>query len=223
MGKRVNVGGERLGSGAKMEVELKGYERSTHDLGYIWRNTQAVGTLVPFMSEVMLPEDTFDIELNADVKTLPTVGPLFASFKLQLDVFKCPWRLYIAKLHNNKLGIGMNMSQIKIPQLELVSKSINPTTENPVNEAQQINKSALLNYLGISGIGTSATGNWNEVITRHKNAIPYIAMYDIYKNYYANKQEEIGAFINQKPDSVFSSIEIGTISGSHNYRSGEVS
>ena len=111
-----NLGGDRLGSGNKMEVALHNYERSTHDLGYIWRSTMASGTLVPFMNMVALPGDTFDIDLNADVKTYPTAGPLFGSYKLQLDVFTCPIRLYQGVLHNNKLGIGLKMSEIKLPQ-----------------------------------------------------------------------------------------------------------
>ena len=74
-GKTVNIGGDRLGSGSKMNVHLHSYERSTHDLSYIFRNTQGVGTLVPYLSEVALPGDTFDIELNADIKTMPTIAP----------------------------------------------------------------------------------------------------------------------------------------------------
>ena len=46
------LGGDRLGAGKKMKVELHNYERSTHDLGYIWRSTMSAGTLVPFMTQV---------------------------------------------------------------------------------------------------------------------------------------------------------------------------
>ena len=83
----INIGGERLGSGAKMNVKTRSFERSTHDLGYIWRNTQAPGTLVPFMSTLMLPGDTFDIELNADVKTMPTFFYLFIMSMIIVSFF----------------------------------------------------------------------------------------------------------------------------------------
>ena len=53
--KTVNLGGDRLGSGNKLKVNLHGFERSNHDLGYVWRNTQAPGTLVPFMCMLGLP------------------------------------------------------------------------------------------------------------------------------------------------------------------------
>ena len=75
----------------------------------------SAGTLVPFMTEVALPGDSFDIDLQCDVKTLPTVGPLFGGYKVQLDVFEVPVRLYQGKLHMNMLNIGMDMKNILLP------------------------------------------------------------------------------------------------------------
>ena len=192
MGKNVTLGGDRLGSGNKMRVKLHGFERSTHDLGYIWRSTLAPGTLVPFMKYVALPGDTFDINLGANVKTHPTVAPLFGSFKMQLDVFVCPMRLYIGQLHNNKLGIGMEMSKVILPKIQLTGPKIDLRKSKQVEE-QQISPSSILSYLGIRGIGTQKMAG---SLTRKFNAIPFIAYWDIYKNYYANKQEEIGAVLH---------------------------
>ena len=132
MSTTVNLGGDRLGSGNKMKLQLRNYERSTHDLGRIWRSTMAPGTLVPFLKEVALPGDTFDINLRADVKTLPTLGPLLASFKLQLDVFMCPMRLYNAQLHMNKVGVGLDMSKVKFPSILLRTNNLSTASEEPV-------------------------------------------------------------------------------------------
>lgn len=206
MAKTVTLGGDRLGSGKKQKLHLHNYERSTHDLGYIWRSTMATGTLVPFLKQVALPGDTFDIRLNADVKTLPTVGPLFGSFKLQLDVFACPIRLYNAQLHMNKLGIGMDMSKVKFPIHSIQTRALNVNRDIPI-ELQQINTSSLMSYLGIKGNGINMATvppvinpsvNWN--------AMPLLMYWDIYKNYYSNKQEEIGAYIT--PDFTSSITEI---------------
>ena len=109
----------------------------------------ASGTLVPFMSEVALPGDSFDIDLDCDVKTLPTVGPLFGSYKVQLDVFQCPVRLYNGKLHMNMLNIGMDMSEILLPQLNMYGiYEPDSTSDN-----SQINSSSIYSYLNIRGIG----------------------------------------------------------------------
>jgi len=183
----VTLGGERLGSGKQQKVDLKNYSRSTHDLSYLWRSTMASGTLVPFMCEVGLPGDSFEIDLEADIKTTPTVGPLFGSYKVQLDVFSCPIRLYNGKLHMNLLNIGLNMSEIKLPQIQMQADGA-LTGDN-----DQINPSSLFSYLNIRGLGK---GTENQTVERYFNGIPYLAYWDIYKNYYANKQEEIGAYIH---------------------------
>lgn len=192
---KVTLGGERLGSGNRQEVELRNYERSTHDLSYVWRSTMASGTLVPFMNEVALPGDTFDIDLDIDVKTHPTIGPLFGSYKIQLDVFKIPVRLYQAKLHMNLLNVGLKMNEIKLPQLKVKTKN------GGYGSNEQINPSCLLKYLGISGLGKDNT-DADSVIKREFNAVPYLAMFDIYKQYYSNKQEEYGVIVHNdmRPD-----------------------
>ncbi|AXH75582.1 MAG: major capsid protein [Microviridae sp.] len=183
------LGGDRLGSGKKMKVHLHNYERSTFDLGYVVRTTMSAGTLVPFISELALPGDTFDINLDCDVKTLPTIGPLFGSYKVQLDVFQAPVRLYNANLHNNELNIGRNMSAIKLPKIEFYVGAIGSTVENIDNA--QVNPSCILSHFGYRGFGITSTTQ-----TRRFNAIPILAYWEIYKNYYANKQEEIGAVIH---------------------------
>jgi hypothetical protein len=193
---QTTIGGDRLGSGNKQEVSMKNYERSTHDLSYLWRSSMAAGTLVPFMSEVGLPGDTFDIDLNCEVMTLPTIGPLFGSFKVQLDVFECPVRLYNGKLHMNMLNIGMDMSQIFLPQLH-----IETSADYGVEDNAQINPSSIASYLGIRGVGRPLAGQAAE-IGRDFNAVPLLGYWDIYKQYYANKQEEKGVVIHNPMSEV---------------------
>lgn len=195
---KTELGGDRLGSGNKQEISLRNYERSTHDLGYIWRSSMASGTLVPFMSEVALPGDSFDIDLDCDVKTLPTVGPLFGSYKVQLDVFECPIRLYQGKLHMNMLNIGMDMSEVLLPQIDMHSYYDVNKGDN-----QQINSSSIYSYLNIRGLGKGSGAFQN----RQFNAVPYLGYWDIYKNYYANKQEERGYVIHAaNQDSNFDTV-----------------
>jgi hypothetical protein len=152
----------------------------------------ASGTLVPFMSEVGLPGDSFDIDLDCDVKTLPTVGPLFGSYKVQLDVFECPVRLYNGKLHMNMLNIGMDMSEVLLPQIKMLTEY----DSTNLQDNAQINSSSIYSYLNIRGLGRKVPGAQEDTIKRFYNAIPYLGYWDIYKNYYANKQEERGFVIH---------------------------
>lgn len=196
-----NLGGDRLGSGNKMNINLHAYNRSTHDLSRAWRSSMNVGTLVPFFSEIGLPGDTWTINLESLVRTIPAIGPLYGSYKMQLDMFVCPIRLYNGLLHNNMTKIGMNMAQVKLPKININHKFKNPLTNNYEWNNSQIASDSLLNYLGIKGIGD--IDNWVGIteyeLKRKFNATNILAYYDIYKNYYANKQEEKGYFIKPNP------------------------
>lgn len=196
-----SIGKNTLGGGKKMQIDMKTYNRSTHDLSFIWRNTQSPGTLVPFICELALPGDIHELQLSANVLTHPTVGPLFGSFKLQLDVFECPIRLYNAQLHNNKLGIGLDMSKVKFP---VISVDYDKTTDNPLiiegalNDTQ-VNPSCLRSYLGFNGQARIyPTGG--ATIKRSVQCMPELMYYDIFKNYYANLQEENAYYINVNAD-----------------------
>lgn len=184
------LGGDRLGAGKKMTVAMKNFNRSTHDKGYIWQSTGSFGTLIPFMVQIAKPQDTWDIELACEILTHPTIGPVFGSAKVQLDLFLAPIRLYNSWLHNNKLNIGRDMSQVKLPQVELAAQVVEALPGDIDNS--QVNPSCVLAYLGIRGIGMTGTTQ-----NRQFNATSWLALWDIYKNYYANKQEEIGAVIHQ--------------------------
>jgi len=191
------IGGDRIGSGNKMETSFKNYKRSTHDLSSTWRSTMAAGTLVPFMSLPALPGDTFDINLAADIVTKPTVGPLFGSFKFQMDVFQIPMRIYNAMLHMNRTGIGNDMSSVLLPLQQLVFVKIDETTVEDI----QVNNSALVKYLGISGL-YNVQGENNNAYIRSYNAIPFLGYFDIVKNFYANKQEERFFVIHTDDDTI---------------------
>ena len=178
------LGGERLRSESKMEVYLPNFGRSSHNIGKIIRTTQACGTIVPYWCQIGLDGTTFYIDITTKVKTMPTTGPVFGSFKHQIDVFVIPIRLYIAALHNNALGVGLNMSKVLLPYFHAYSANMS-IYENDTNRGQ-VNPSSLLSYLGIKGFGHSSV---NQHLRRFP-AIFNLAYWDIVKNYYANKQEE---------------------------------
>lgn len=170
------LGGDRIGTGKKMQVRMHNFERSTHNLSRDWKSSMTVGTLIPCFNEIGLPGDSFDIDIESIVKTQPTTGPLFGSFKMQVDFYSCPIRLYNAALHNNMLGVGLKMSEIKLPKVAV--------------KGGKCASSSLNAYLGIRGNNASDDKLYNG--TRH------VAYYDIFKNYYSNKQEPNAYYITAK-------------------------
>ena len=196
------LGGDRLRSESKMEVYLPNFGRSSHNVGKIIRTSQACGTIVPYWCQIGLDGTTFYIDITTKVKTLPTTGPVFGSFKHQIDVFVIPIRLYVAALHNNALGVGLNMEKVLLPQF-IVGTATASIYENDTNRGQ-VNPSSLLSYLGFKGFGFSKTNSG----TRRFPAIFNLAYWDIFKNYYANKQEE-NAYVVTGIDHIWKSISVG--------------
>ena len=196
------LGGDRLRSESKMEVYLPNFGRSSHNVGKIIRTSQACGTIVPYWCQIGMDGTTFYIDITTKVKTLPTTGPVFGSFKHQIDVFVIPIRLYIAALHNNALGVGLNMNKVLLPQFEVYTANAS-IYEDDTNRGQ-VNPSSLLSYLGIKGFGHSRT---NQYLRRFP-AIFNLAYWDIFKNYYANKQEE-NAYVITGVNHIWKSISVG--------------
>jgi hypothetical protein len=218
---KVNIGKNTLGDNNKMSVDLREYGRSTHDLSYAWRSPMGVGTLVPFMKLLALPGDTFDIDLDTKVLTHPTVGPLFGQFKMQLDVFTCPLRLYQAQLHNNALNIGLDMKKVKLPKFENNFQVLEGDTA-PFRKSKKSGKGSLAEYLGLKY--EPIRDKVNNI-----NAVSYFAYYDVFKNFYANKQEDYfmlmggslivdGGVVATNNGNVFSKTRITGIYGWLNFK-----
>ena len=80
----------------------------------------------------------------------------------------------------------LNKQQVKLPQIILsAEKPMNDQTHEP----NALNPSSLIHYLGIRAIGQN-TVQEDPYARRTFNAVPFLGYYDIFKNYYANKQEE---------------------------------
>lgn len=203
---KVSIGKNTLGGGKKMTTRLNNYNRSTHDLSFVMRTTMAPGVLVPTMKQLVLPGDTFPIETRCHTLTHPTVGPLFGSFKQQNDFFFCPIRLYNAMLHNNALNIGLDMKKVKFPYVRLDNAKVNQEylkgSANTIRK--QIHPSSLPAYLGYKALNSeNAEQDRGEV-----QVLPIIMYFDIFKNYYANKQES--SFYQIVGNSTFQYTTSGT-------------
>ena len=185
---KVSIGKNTLGGGKKMMTRLNNYNRSTHDNSFICRTSMAPGVLVPTMKELVLPGDTYSIQTRCHTLTHPTIGPLFGSFKQQNDFFFCPIRLYNAMLHNNALNIGLDMKKVKFPYIRLDTSRISdePLEGSGGTLKKDVNPSSLPSYMGYKALRTPE----GEQDRGQIQVLPIIMYFDIFKNYYANKQED---------------------------------
>lgn len=175
------LGKNTLGDNDKMKVAMRDYDMSTHDISTICRTSLGVGMLVPFCKILCQKGDIIDINLINKTLSQPTLGPLFGSFKLQHFMFFGGFRLYNSWLHNNRTGIGMKMSDIKLPMM------FAETTGTETKAKTNISASALYKYLGWSNSRRTGTNAKQGVL---KNGVPLLLYLDIFKNFFANTQEK---------------------------------
>lgn len=175
------LGKNTLGDNNKMKVAMRDYDMSTHDISTVFRSSVGVGMLVPFCKILCQKGDIIDLNLINKTLSQPTLGPLFGSFKLQHFMFFGGFRLYNSWLHNNRTGIGMKMSDIKLPMM------FAKTEGNASNAKTNISASALYKYLGWSQSRRTGDNATNGVL---KNGVPLLLYLDIFKNFFANTQEK---------------------------------
>ena len=96
-----------------------------------------------------------------------------------------------------KLFPSHDIRQIKLPQLRAtLTIADNPYQANNNHPWTQINPSCLLAYLGVRGYASPKASGDKGI---GKNALPILTYFDIFKNYYANTQEENFYMIGETP------------------------
>lgn len=185
------LGGDRLGAGNKMKITMHGFGRSNHNISRTFKTDQAAGTVVPCFVDVATNGTDYYLRIDSKIRTLPTNGPIFGRFKHQVDVFSIPIRLYNAQLHNNALNIGRKISSVKFPLVSYIVQKVPAGSGN----LQQVAQDSLTAYLGLRGFGTKDASLDGQTVKRNFPAMFELAYWDIIKNYYTNKQEEVGYYI----------------------------
>ena len=88
------------------------------------------------------------------------------------------------------------MEQVKLPQIKVKLNQLWDFPSNDEKQWIQVNPSCLLAYLGIRGYASPRNSG---DIAVSKNALPILTYFDIFKNYYANTQEENFYMIGTSP------------------------
>ena len=101
------------------------------------------------------------------------------------------------------------MSNVKLPQMRLYARPINADTKDPDNAT--MNSSCVFSYLGIRGV--ALIDSTEGIQYREFSAVPWLMLCDIYKNYYANKQEEEGCVLTSGAPDTAQTVDFVTIDG----------
>lgn len=206
---KVTLGGDRIGSGSKTKVTLHEWKRSSHNLSRAWRSSMQPGIVYPCTITPVLDKDTYDIDVEGLVRTIPTLGPIYGSYKMQIEFGFYPDRLAVGALHGNAVGVGLKMNKVLYPQMVLPLARWQ-SFENPKSyffeqgvqfKHASINTSSLLHYLGLCSLPIIDETQESAVV--EKNAVPLIAYWDWMKNYHCNKQEENAYVIHGTYEGVY--------------------
>lgn len=147
-----------------------------HDQSHYYRDTFAVGPLVPILVEPVNAGDDRYLDFNTLVNTQALLSPLYGSYKLKIEVFFAGISLYCPKLWRNG-----NMKMSATGKLDVNFPTF---PSKPVSGATtRVDASSLFAHLGYPP-------EYNMADRHSHNAIPLLMYWDIFRHYYANRQEE---------------------------------
>ena len=177
------------------------------------RFTMAPGLLYPFYWKPVMSQDICRWSWSSIVKTFPTVAPVMGSFKLQIDDFFVPYRLYVPEFQRNSSLIQyLEASNTKLGFVDIpfpcftfaANSSVYSTPFTPKDASQgteglPVASGSVLNCLGFPvGATPAAPGSSVDQYSLKGvrfNAMPFLAFWDIYRNYYVNRQESMYAMM----------------------------
>lgn len=150
-----------------------------HDLSHYLRTSMAPGLGYPLCCVPCNAGDYHQLEFKHLMNTQAILNPLYGSYRLQICVFFAGVSLYIPKLWRNGSMVDSNGRGT----LDVNFPVIHPIPHKPM---YQVNESSLPAFLGM-GYHTGLFTNDQSQFTI--NLIPYLMYYDIFRHYYANRQE----------------------------------
>ena len=149
-----------------------------HDLSHYLRTSMAPGLGYPICCIPCNPGDHHQLEFKHLMNTQAILNPLYGSYRLQICVFFAGVSLYVPKLWRNG-----SMLQQNTGLLDVNFPIFHPAAHKPM---YQVDPSSLPAFLGMGyHSGRFSAGNSSYPV----NLIPYLMYYDIFRHYYANRQE----------------------------------
>lgn len=156
---------------------------ANHNRSHYFRTSMSVGPLYPIRCIPVNPGDNLGQQFESLVNTQALLSPLYGSFKLKIMGFFAGTSLYIPKLwRNGSMQQTDGTLDANYPVFQFPSAS---SDWNPGLHA--VSATSLLSYLGfnpgyfdVSAI-TASKRNWN--------LIPLLMYWDIFRHYFANRQE----------------------------------
>lgn len=163
-------------------------KRAHHDLSHYFNTSMAPGCLVPIhCREVVAGEDVM-LDFESVVNTQALLSPLYGAYKLKICTFFAGTSLYVPKLwRNGSMQQSDGTLDANYPTIPFMA---NPTAAGADATVPALHESALLAYAGFPP-GFRNENLSDESDQQQYNAIPLLMYYDIFRHYFANRQETV--------------------------------
>lgn len=163
------------------KLKVKTPKMAHHPLSHFFRTSMAPGALYPIYVRPMAANETFPFNVESLVNTQALLSPLYGSYKLKIMAFFAGTSLYCPKLwRNGSMKTSDGTLDASYPTFHFLNMGVDNA---PFDFC--VNGSSLMAYLGFGHGFYDYSGN------QEFNAIPLLMYWDIFRNYFANRQEEI--------------------------------
>lgn len=151
--------------------------------------TAKVGTLVPVMTDLLLPNDTVSLGVSAEIQLPPMATDFYGRVKAHFEQFFVPLRLLYGGWQQF-ITQDTNTNYFEIPDPEFAPVRFLPYFSAPVSE---MGAGSLSDYLGFGfspGVVSDATVNVH-------NPLKYAAYHKIWEDFYRDSRLQKPAFIRR--------------------------
>lgn len=163
-----------------LNVKVPAPKRSNFNLSKPWYSTLSPGFLNVVDVLECLPGDDINLSITSRIKSNPAIAPLLGSFKVRFFKFFAPMRNYVPPMNRNDLRTDFKNN------FELPVFSISQKTDQE-EFLQIVTPGSLLEQIGVPIGFNSRLGSSSGI---RINAVPILAYYDIFRNYFLNPQED---------------------------------
>lgn len=184
------------------QVPLPKIARSTHRLNHSYKLTGDFGKLYPVMTELAFAGDTWKIDLEQFVRSMPMIAPVMDMVDVKVDAFFCPIRL-IWDDFEDWITLGpTGEASYDWPTIRFSGTTSTSATVNHVNAVFATGGSA--DYLNFPTPLVATVGGSFE---RELDACPFRVYQTIYNEYYRNQnlEVEIPIFHSSGRSTIFAS------------------
>lgn len=173
-----------------MNVDLPEIKRANWNCDHAIAMTADCCYVTPVMTDMILPHTRVKLDIDQSSFANPTVSPLYGRYRVKYLAFWAPHRLYMKEWRNNDhFDVSQLESKYKYPIVPVPSWAPEDTDATTGNGSPYIPPTSLAAYLGLYP-GYFQSCDWlNSDLPKSSVAFPFLAYWDIYRNYIVNEQE----------------------------------